>query len=211
MAEARAARRSPPRLRVLVVDDHDVVHWGFRLMLTQQPWVERCLSAQNGRDALALAARYRPHVALVDLFIGEESGAEVCERIRAEQPATRVLLFSGAGEISSRAARAAGASGFAYKDWPARRIAEAVRLVGIGKTVFEREGESRSHGAMGLSDRERAVLELMASGATNPEIGEALHISRHTVKEHCSAVYRKLGVRNRTEAVQRGQLLGLLR
>ena len=64
---------------------------------------------------------------------------------------------------------------------------------------------------MGLSDRERAVLELMASGATNPEIGETLHISRHTVKEHCSAVYRKLEVRNRTEAVQRGQLLGLLR
>ena len=112
---------------MLVVDDHDVVHWGFRLMLTQQPWVERCLSAQNGSDALELATRYRPHVALVDLFIGEESGAEVCERIRAEQPSTRVLLFSGAGEISSRAARAAGASGFAYKDWPARRIAEAVR------------------------------------------------------------------------------------
>ena len=139
MTEARAAQRSPARLRVLVVDDHDVVHWGFRLMLTQQPWVERCLSAQNGTEALELAARYRPHVALVDLFIGEESGAEVCERIRAEQPSTRVLLFSGAGEISSRAARAAGASGFAYKDWPARRIAEAVRLVGLGKTVFERQ------------------------------------------------------------------------
>jgi DNA-binding NarL/FixJ family response regulator len=210
MSEARAAQRSPARLRVLVVDDHDVVHWGFRLMLTQQPWVERCLSAQNGLEALELAARYRPHVALVDLFIGEESGAEVCERIRAEQPSTRVLLFSGAGEISSRAARAAGASGFAYKDWPARRIAEAVRLVGLGRTVFE-VGEARTQGAMGLSDRERAVLELMASGATNPEIGETLHISRHTVKEHCSAVYRKLGVRNRTEAVQRAQLLGLLR
>ena len=214
MTEARAAQRSPARLRVLVVDDHDVVHWGFRLMLTQQAWVERCLSAQNGSDALKLAARYRPHVALVDLFIGDESGAEVCERIRVEQPSTRVLLFSGAGEISSRAARAAGASGFAYKDWPARRIAEAVRLVGLGRTVFERvggAGENRVQGAMGLSDRERAVLELMASGATNPEIGETLHISRHTVKEHCSAVYRKLGVRNRTEAVQRGQLLGLLR
>jgi DNA-binding NarL/FixJ family response regulator len=211
MTEARTAERSPARLRVLVVDDHDVVHWGFRLMLTQQPWVERCLSAQNGIEALELAARYRPHVALVDLFIGEESGAEVCERIRADQPSTRVLLFSGAGEISSRAARAAGASGVAYKDWPARRIAEAVRQVGLGRSVFERVDASKSQGAMGLSDRERAVLELMASGATNPEIGETLHISRHTVKEHCSAVYRKLGVRNRTEAVQRGQLLGLLR
>jgi DNA-binding NarL/FixJ family response regulator len=199
--------RSPERLSVLVVDDHDVVHWGFRLMLTQQPWVERCLSAHSGREALALAVRYRPHVALVDLFIGEESGAEVCERLRAAQPSTRVLLFSGAGEISPHAARAAGASGFAYKDWPARRIAGAVRLVGLGGTVFERH---ERQGALGLSERERAVLELMASGATNPEIGEALHLSKHTVKEHSSAVYRKLGVRNRTEAVQRAQRLGLL-
>jgi two-component system response regulator DesR len=199
--------RSPDRLSVLVVDDHDVVHWGFRLMLTQQPWVERCLSAHTGREAIELATRYRPHVALVDLFIGEESGAEICEQLRATQPVTRVLLFSGAGEISPQAARAAGASGFAYKDWPARRIATAVRLVGLGKTVFERH---ELHGALGLSERERAVLTLMASGSTNPEIGEALSLSKHTVKEHTSAVYRKLGVRNRTEAVQRAQRLGLL-
>ncbi len=192
---------------MLVVDDHDVVHWGFRLMLTQQPWVERCVSAHTGAEALTVAARYRPHVALVDLFIGEESGAEICERLRAAEPSTRVLLFSGAGEISASAARAAGASGFAYKDWPARRIAGAVRLVGLGGTVFERH---EWQGALGLSERERAVLELMASGATNPEIGEALHLSRHTVKEHSSAVYRKLGVRNRTQAVQRAQRLGLL-
>ena len=201
------AVRSPERLSVLVVDDHDVVHWGFRLMLTQQPWVERCLSAHTGREALALASRYRPHVALVDLFIGEESGAEICEQLRAAEPKTRVLLFSGAGEISPHAARAAGASGFAYKDWPARRIASAVLTVGLGDTVFERQDRT---GALGLSDRERDVLELMSSGSTNPEIAGALHLSKHTVKEHTSAVYRKLGVRNRTEAVQRAQRLGLL-
>lgn len=199
--------RSPERLRVLVVDDHDVVHWGFRLMLTQQAWVERCVSAHSGEEALAMVSRYRPHVALVDLFIGEESGAEVCERIRAAEPSTRVLLFSGAGEISPHAARAAGASGFAYKDWPAARISAAVRAVGMGKAVFGRQDRQ---GALGLTDRERAVLELMASGATNPEIAEQLHLSKHTIKEHTSSVYRKLGVRNRTEAVQRGQRLGLL-
>jgi DNA-binding NarL/FixJ family response regulator len=199
--------RSPQRLRVLVVDDHDVVHWGFRLMLTQQPWVERCLSAQSGAEALALARRYRPHVALVDLFIGEESGAEICEQLRAAEPMTRVLLFSGAGEISPQAARAAGASGFAYKDWPARRIASAVRMVGLGKTVFERHDQ---RGILGLTERERSVLELMSSGSTNPEIAEALHLSKHTIKEHTSALYRKLGVRNRTEAVQKAQRLGIL-
>jgi DNA-binding NarL/FixJ family response regulator len=199
--------RSIDRLRVLVVDDHDVVHWGFRLMLSNESWVERCLSARSAAEALELAGRYRPHVALVDLFIGEESGAEVCEQLRTAVPATRVLLFSGAGEISATAARAAGASGFAYKDWPAARIATAVRDVGLGKTVFRRGDQ---HGALGLSERERSVLELMGSGATNPEIAEQLHLSKHTIKEHTSAVYRKLGVRNRTEAVQRGQRLGLL-
>jgi DNA-binding NarL/FixJ family response regulator len=199
--------RSPQRLRVLVVDDHDVVHWGFRLMLTQQPWVERCVTASTGNEALELAQRYRPHVAIVDLFIGEESGAEVCARLRAAEPATRVLLFSGAGSISPHAARAAGASGFAYKDWPAAKIAGAVRLVGLGGTVFERQDSS---GVLGLSEREREVLHLMAAGSTNPEIADALHLSKHTVKEHTSSVYRKLGVRNRTEAVQRAQRLGLL-
>jgi DNA-binding NarL/FixJ family response regulator len=201
------ATRSASRLSVLVVDDHEVVHWGFRLMLAQQPWVERCLSASNGEEAVSLVARYRPHVALVDLFIGEESGAEICERLRAAEPGTRVLLFSGAGEISPHAARAAGASGFAYKDWPARKIASAVRAVGLGATVFERHEQA---GTLGLSERERSVLELMASGSTNPEIAAELHLSKHTVKEHTSAVYRKLGVRNRTEAVQRAQRLGLV-
>jgi two-component system response regulator DesR len=197
----------PSKLRVLIVDDHDVVHWGFRLMLSEQPWVERCLSARNGAEAVAMASRYRPHVALVDLFIGEESGGQVCEALRAQAPATRVLLISGAGRISPAAARAAGAAGFVPKEWPAREIAEAVRMVGRGMTVFR---EIEEPPANRLSEREREVLDLIASGATNREIAERLHLSPWTVKEYTGGVYRKLGVRNRTEAVQRAQRLGLL-
>ena len=85
------------RLRVLVVDDHDVVHWGFRMLLAGQPWVERCLTARDEEQARDLARRYEPHVALVDLFLGEQSGAELCETLRRESPKTRVLLISGAG------------------------------------------------------------------------------------------------------------------
>ena len=95
------------RLRVLVVDDHDVVHWGFRLLFTQQPWVERCVSARTGEEALALTRRFEPHVALVDLFVGDESGAEICEVLRREVPPPEVLFISGAGRISMSAARAA--------------------------------------------------------------------------------------------------------
>ena len=196
------------RLRVLVVDDHEVVHWGLRLMLGEQPWVERCVSARNSEEALTLARRYEPHVALVDLFVGQESGAEICERLRAISPQTNVLMTSGAGRISPNAARAAGAAGFISKDWPAADIAGAVRMVGLGMTVFGPH-ESASGGSR-LSEREREVLDLIASGATNREIAEQLFLSPHTVKEHTSSLYRKLSVRNRAEAVQKAQRLGLI-
>ena len=120
---------------------------------------------------------------------------------------TRVLLISGAGRISPAAARAAGASGFVPKEWPAREIAQAVQLVGRGMTVFRQiEDEPTNR----LSEREQDVLDLIASGATNREIAERLHLSPWTVKEYAGTVYRKLDVRNRAEAVQRAQRLGLL-
>jgi DNA-binding NarL/FixJ family response regulator len=199
---------SPARqLRLLVVDDHEVVHWGFRLMLGAQPWVERCLGAHNGEEALAMARRYEPHVALVDLFVGNESGAELCGRLREASPVTKVLLISGAGRISERAARAAGAAGFVAKDSPAAVVAAAVRDIGMGRTAFSATEDPTGPP---LSPREREVLELVASGSTNPEIAAALHLSTHTVKEHTSALYKKLDVRNRAEAVAEAQRLGLL-
>ena len=193
-------------VRVLVVDDHDVVHWGFRLLLTEQSWVERCLTAGHAEEARDLARRYEPHVALVDLFIGAQSGAELCESLRRESPSTRVLLISGAGWISPQAAKAAGASGFVSKDSSAEAVVSAVRAVAEGRTVFAPSPEAQP---TPLSPREREVLGLLASGATNPEIATRLHLSPHTVKEHTSALYRKLRVRNRAEAVQRAERLGL--
>ena len=194
-------------LRVLVVDDHDVVHWGFRVLLGEQPWVARCLSARSGEEALALLPTLVPDVALVDLFLAGESGADVCASIRRASPDTRVLLISGSGRMSPAAARAAGASGFISKDWEAREVARAVRAVGLGQTLFSPTSEQP---APLLSEREREVLDLIAEGRTNREIGATLFLSPHTVKEHTSALYRKLGARNRAEAVQRAQRVGLL-
>ncbi|MGD0197813.1 MAG: response regulator transcription factor [Solirubrobacteraceae bacterium] len=194
------------KLRVLIVDDHDVVHWGFRLMLGNQPWVERCVSARNAAEAYALADRYKPDVALVDLFIGEESGPEICAQLCERSPDTHILLISGAGRISPGAAKAAGAAGFIPKDWGAADIARAVRMVGLGMTVFQPQVDTD---APPLSSREREVLDLIANGSTNREIAAALHLSPHTIKEHTSSLYRKLGARNRAEAVQRAQRLGL--
>jgi DNA-binding NarL/FixJ family response regulator len=196
------------QLRVLIVDDHAVVQWGFKVLLGRQRWVERCVVASDPEDGLATAERLKPHVALVDLFLGERSGAELCEAIRSASPTTRVLLISGIGWISPQAAKAAGASGFVSKDWSADEVAMAVRMVGKGMTVFGRQEEAP---ATPLSDREREVLTLIASGATNREIAERLYLSPHTVKEHASALYRKLGVKNRAEATRRAERLGLTR
>jgi DNA-binding NarL/FixJ family response regulator len=195
-------------LRVLIVDDHAVVQWGFKVLLARQRWVERCVVASDPDEGLATAERLKPHVALVDLFLGERSGAELCEAIRSASPTTRVLLISGIGWISPQAAKAAGASGFVSKDWSADEVAMAVRMVGRGMTVFGRQEEAP---ATPLSDREREVLTLIASGATNREIAERLYLSPHTVKEHASALYRKLGVKNRAEATRRAERLGLTR
>jgi DNA-binding NarL/FixJ family response regulator len=194
------------RLRILVVDDHDVVHWGFRLMFGQLSWIERCVGATNGTEAIAMCRRYEPHVALVDLLLGGESGPVVCERLRGEAPAPRIVLMSGAGHISARAARAAGATGFITKDTAASEIARLMRLVGNGTEVFQERDE---HAAVSLTARESEILALIAGGATNKEIAQTLYLSPHTVKEHTSSLYRKLGARNRTEAVQRAQRQGL--
>jgi len=193
-------------MRVLVVDDHDVVQWGFRVLLGEQRWVDRCHAASTADEAVSVARQLEPHVALVDLFLGDESGAELCEALLEASPQTRVLLISGAGRISPEAAKAAGASGFVLKDWSAADVARAVRMVGKGMMVFapQEEGARAS-----LSDREREVLGLVAQGATNREIAERLFLSPHTVKDHTSSLYRKLKVRNRAEAVQRAERLGL--
>ncbi len=196
------------QLRILIVDDHDVVHWGFRMLLGEQPWVARCLGARTVAEAVELARRHAPDVALVDLFLAGESGADACESIRGACPRTRVLLISGAGRMSPAAARAAGASGFVSKDAGAAELIRAVRRVAAGGSAFA--APDRSAVAPPVTDREREVLSLIADGATNREIAGRLHLSPHTVKEHTSTLYRKLTARNRAEAVQRAQRLGLL-
>ena len=207
------------RLSVLVVDDHDIVHWGMRLVLVQQDWVERCVPATTGDEAEDRARRYQPNVALVDLFVGDESGTDIARRVRAAHPSTRVLLISGAGRISATAARAAGAAGFVTKDRSAAEIVEAIRRIGAGEDVFDAPpvptgGASAANpGRLAhqrLTGREQEVLQLVAAGLTNAEIAAELRLSPNTVKEHASSMFRKLGARNRADAVVRAQRLGIL-
>jgi DNA-binding NarL/FixJ family response regulator len=202
-------RRAGPqqRLRVLVADEQEIVHWGFRSLLTAQDWVERYLSAQTAEEAIELVRLHEPHVALVDVLVGEDSGAAICQRMREVCPRTRVLLMARNGGITSQSARAAGAFGSVPKDWSAQDLAGAARMVALGMTVFAPDRDQP--GAL-LSERERQVLQLIASGSTNREIAERLFISPHTVKDHASTLFRKIKAKNRADAIQRAQRLGLL-
>ena len=199
-------------LRVLVVDDHDVVHWGFRLMLGEQPWVERFLSARSGDEALELGARYEPHVALVDLFLGDESG-----RRGLRAPARRLAGHEGPADLrrrpdlrARRARRRRLGLRRARTPTP-RAVAAAVRLVGLGGTVFEPAATPprdpcRPHRARARGPGPDRV------GRTNREIAAGAASSPRTPSRSTRAsIYRKLEVRNRAEAVQRAQRLGLHR
>jgi DNA-binding NarL/FixJ family response regulator len=184
------------RLRVLVVDDQEVVHWGFKTLLARRTWVDGYAAASNTAEAVELAARDHPDVALVGAVVGYDSGAEVIRRLTEVSPGTRVLLMASNGRISARAARAAGAFGFVPKHWPAQDIANAARMVGMGMTVFAPEADE--DGAM-LSERERQVLEMIASGSTNREIAERLFLSRRTVEKHVERLLAKTGTTRRAE------------
>jgi two-component system response regulator DesR len=201
------AAREGRRLRVLLLDGQDLVHWGFKTLLAAEHWVERFVAAHSTDKAIELARRHAPHVAVVDLAAADGSPGELYARLRGVSPGTRMLLMSGGERVSTRSARAAGASGVVSKRRGAREIAGAARMVGLGMTLFEPDGGA-ARGV--LTDREREVLELVAGGSTNREIAERLFLSHHTVKDHTSALYRKMGARNRAEAIRRAQRLGLL-
>jgi DNA-binding NarL/FixJ family response regulator len=196
-------------LRVLVVDDHELILWGTRVFLCRLTWVQRCVQARNAEEALELAGRYHPHVAIVDLMIGDESGLDVCAALRREVPDTKLLLTSGIGDISRARALSVGAAGFVPKEAAGDELLRAIRALHAGDTWFP-AAPLPPRTAVELSRREHDVLQLMALGATNREIAQRMHLAPDTVKQYASNVYRKLEANNRAAAVHRAQQIGLI-
>jgi DNA-binding NarL/FixJ family response regulator len=189
-------------VRLLVVDAHEPTRLGLAFLLQRQPWVERCFLADGRQRAVELIARVRPAVAVVDISNLGPFVAPFIDALRAEHTPLRVLLTSRCAQ-SAAPARHAGAVGFLPHDAPGAVIVEAVRRAALGEApVPEHEPDTTP-----LSPREREVLQLLATGATNREIAALLHLGPDSVKKHASSVYRKLGVRNRTEATQRAPAL----
>lgn len=193
--------------RVLVVDEHELVQAGLRAVLAEEPWVEACLGATSADMAWQVARRHQPQLVLVSTSLGGRSGLELCQAFRERMPHVRVVLMSGEGRVSAASALMHGAVASLPKQLPTAAIAQAVRRVAEGARVFAKAAPPP---AVRLSKRELDVLQHVASGLSNPEVAAMLNLSRHTVKQHTSAVYRKLGVRNRAQAASRAQELGLL-
>lgn len=204
------------RIAVLVVDDHTLHRDGTRRILEQYDDVDVIGDAASGEDALAMVNRLHPRVVLMDIRLPGMNGIEATRRIRERHPDTRVLIVTAYDdEEYVREAFDVGAAGYLSKTAPGRELVEAVRAVAGGNSVLQPTLMAallakRSSPANTLTDRERAVLRLLAEGMHNKQIASRLGISARTVERHCDRIYGKLGVTSRTEAVVRAISANLL-
>jgi DNA-binding NarL/FixJ family response regulator len=210
-------------IRVLVADDQSMVRAGFRMLLTGEQDIEVVAEASNGREAVALAERLNPAVVLMDIRMPEIDGLEATRRILAANQGARILILTtfGLDEYVYEALRA-GASGFVLKDDPAEQLISAVRTVAAGNALlspaitkrvirqFTRITRPAPPKELGeLTEREREILRLIATGLSNAEIGRDLYISETTVKTHVTHILQKLGLRDRVQAVVLAYQAGL--
>ena len=212
-------------IRVLLVDDQALVRSGFRMILEAQPDLDVVGEAENGREAVALAAVTSPDVVLMDVRMPELDGLEATTLILRDRPETRVLILTtfDLDEYVARGLRA-GASGFLLKDVRPPQLVEAIRVIAAGDALlapavtrrlldrFAASLDERTPPALGdLTERELGILRLVAEGLSNAEIAERLVVGESTVKTHVSAILRKLGLRDRVQAVIAAYDAGLVR
>lgn len=193
--------------RVLVVEENDLIQVGLRSLLADAPWVASCLLASNAEEAIQVARRHQPQLVLVSASLGGRTGADLCRFLKDHMPYIKVVIMSGEGRVPAALAASLGAAGALSKHMPRGAIVAAIKRVVDGARVFPKGAVAPE---MQLSRRELDVLQHLALGLSNPETAVRLNLSRHTVKQHTSAVYRKLGVRNRAAAASMAQELGLV-
>jgi DNA-binding NarL/FixJ family response regulator len=208
----------PSRLRIVVVDDHPVVRDGLRGMLHGQADLTVVGEAGDGLEAVAVVARERPDVVLMDLRMPRMDGVAATAKIHAAQPETRVLVLTTYDEDHDIVrAIEAGARGALLKDAPREELFRAIRSTARGEMVLAPAVTARVFGRLRapqeqtLTERELEVLALVARGLTNRAIGRQLALSEATVKTHLLHAFAKLGVADRTAAVTAALERGLIR
>ncbi|MDR7114011.1 DNA-binding NarL/FixJ family response regulator [Microbacterium trichothecenolyticum] len=204
-------------LRVLIADDHPIVRAGVRALFAGHPDIDVVGEAASGEEAVTLARHLAPDVVLCDLRMGEGmDGVAATAEMRALIPAPAVIIlttFDRDAEILG--AIEAGASGYLLKDAPPDAIARAVREAAAGRLALTPELSERVVQVLRaprvrLTDREKEVLRLLDTGASNPQIAKALFVTEATVKTHLVHIFAKLGVDSRSRAVAVARERGLL-
>ena len=211
MSEA-ATEASLARIRVFIVDDHPLVRVGLRTVIAAEVDMEVVGEAGDGPSALAGFAGLRPDITLMDLRLPDSSGVELIAKIRAFAPEARIIVLTTYdGDEDVFRAVQAGARGYLLKDTFAEGMLDAIRHVHAGRRLIAPEVAARLAERVAnpeLTGREISVLELVAKGMSNREIGAALFLAEETIKTHLRRIYAKLGAADRTEAtliaVQRG-------
>ena len=193
--------------RILVVDEHPLLSAGLCALLAGEPWVISCRVAESATAAWQVAQRHRPQLVLISASLGGRSGFALCRALQEQMPNIKVVLMSEEAPVSAALAQKHGAVGSLPKQMPSAAMVDVVKRVAAGGRVFPKDPTPAT---ARLSKHELDVLQHVASGLSNPEVAVRLNLSRWTVKQHASAVYRKLGVRNRAEAASRAQQLGII-
>jgi DNA-binding NarL/FixJ family response regulator len=216
------------KVRLMLVDDQSLFREALRTLLALQPDFEIAAEAENGERAVAVARTHKPDVILMDLRMPVMGGVEATRRVLAAAPGARVVVLTTFEEDEEIfAAMRAGAVGYLLKACSADKLCDSVRAAAQGTSVLEPSVAARMMAELNrlttqegrrvaqplidpLSERELAVLKLLATGCSNKEIGARLMIAEGTVKNHMTNVLGKLGVLDRTQAALKARELGYL-
>lgn len=200
-----SAAQGLPRIRVLVVDDHAMVRDGISALLNRQPDMEVIGEATNGADAIAMFRQLRPDVTLMDVQMPGVGGVEAISEIRQLSADARILVLTTyPGDANAVRALRAGAAGYLLKNGIRSELVDAVRSVYSGRRAVSADiaHELAVHALdEPLTQKEIAVLQLVADGYANKQIASRLNLSVETIKAHLKAIFSKLGVHDRTHAV----------
>ena len=211
------------KIRVFVADDHELVRLALRTLLEDETDIEVVGEAADTDGVVAGCIETEPDVLLLDLRMPGDGGVEACRQVRDRSPQTSVLVLTSFDEDEEIfGVLSAGASGYILKDTRPESVVDAIRATADGQSVFDSSlteriisGRARPNGpdaeSDSLSEREMEVLQLMAKGLSNKEIGRALWIGETTVKTHVSHILHKLGQADRTQAVLAGVKAGIVR
>lgn len=217
----------PGRIRILIVDDHQIVRQGLKMVLELEPDFEIVGEAGSGKEAIRQIELFRPDLVLLDLMMPDMSGVEVTQLVKSKHPRVRILMLTGIGaEAAVKKSMNAGVEGYILKNVSPDVLCSAIRCVRdeggylhpavahlVTRTVGDASTQSPSKTASqrwDLTQRETEILQLMATSQTNRDIAEQLFISEETVRTHVKRILRKLDQPNRTQAVLFGLKAGII-